>query len=138
MQKKCPDCEQAKELEEFGANKNSPDGLSFYCKECSAIRRKSSHVIRSLRQWTERHDKQCARCGRIDDLQHLWLLGEMIPVTICPSCRELYGLQEMTIEQFYSWIRMKQCARCGYTWNARHPKVALCSRCKSPNWQGEE
>lgn len=136
--KRCSQCEKVKPVSEFGANKNSSDGLSFYCKSCSSVRNKSSQVIRSLRKWTERFDNICARCGRMDSLDHLWLEGEMIPVTICPTCYDLYNDLNMTIEEFYGWIREKQCVKCGYKWNAQQPRPALCPRCKSPYWQGEE
>ena len=133
--KRCPLCKMEKPVSAFGSNANSPDGLSFYCLQCSSLQRKSSYVLRNLRKWAERYESQCARCGRTDNLEHLWLPEEMIPVTICDSCFGEYENQSMTMEQFFHWIREKKCLLCGRTWTARQPKPAVCPRCKSSYWQ---
>jgi hypothetical protein len=44
--KYCPDCKQTKPITGFGRNRQSPDGLHYYCRECAAERQ---------RRWTERH-----------------------------------------------------------------------------------
>jgi hypothetical protein len=41
--KKCPDCKTVKPIKDFGRNRQSPDGLHYYCRECAAERQ---------RQWT--------------------------------------------------------------------------------------
>jgi hypothetical protein len=42
MRKKfCPDCEQELLLTEFGRNRQSVDGLHYYCKECAATRQRA-------------------------------------------------------------------------------------------------
>ena len=133
--KRCPLCEKDKPVSEFGSNANSPDGLSFYCLQCSSLQRKSSYILKNLRKWAERYDTQCARCGRTDGLEHLWLPEEMIPVTVCPDCLGIHERQMMNHEQFFHWIREKKCLLCGRTWTARQPKPAVCPRCKSSYWQ---
>jgi len=40
--KKCPDCTEYKELEEFPRNRNSKDGRHAYCKPCHNARGKES------------------------------------------------------------------------------------------------
>ena len=134
--KRCPLCEEEKPYSEFGSDANRSDGLSFYCLQCSSLQRKSSYILKSLRRWAERYESQCARCGRIDGLEHLWLPDEMIPVTICPDCLGLHESQTMNHEQFFKWLREKKCQLCGRAWIARQPKPAVCPRCKSSYWQG--
>ena len=137
MEKKlCPLCEEEKPYSEFGSDANRPDGLSFYCLQCSSLQRKSSYILKSLRRWAERYESQCARCGRTDGLEHLWLPDEIIPVTICPDCLGLHESQTMTHLQFFKWLREKKCQLCGRAWIARQPKPAVCPRCKSSYWQG--
>jgi len=135
LDKRCPLCKKTKPVSEFGSDANRADGLSFYCLQCSALQRKSSYILKNLRKWAEGYESQCARCGRTDSLEHLWLTAEMIPVTICPDCLGLYESQSMTYLQFFQWLREKKCCLCGHTWIARQPKPAVCPRCKSSYWQ---
>ena len=39
--KRCTCCKEVKELTEFHKHKNKPDGLSYICKTCTAIKRKA-------------------------------------------------------------------------------------------------
>lgn len=41
--KNCAGCQTKKELEEFGKNKNTPDGKNVYCKICARERDRASH-----------------------------------------------------------------------------------------------
>jgi len=38
--KHCPDCDSKRPLREFGRNRQSADGLHYYCKECAAARQR--------------------------------------------------------------------------------------------------
>jgi transposase-like protein len=53
--KKCPTCKKAKPVAEFGRNRQSLDGLHYYCKECAAARQRewsSAHAdkVRTMRR----------------------------------------------------------------------------------------
>lgn len=48
-EKRCPDCKKAKSIKDFGRNRQSPDGLHYYCRECAAERQ---------RQWTALHPEK--------------------------------------------------------------------------------
>lgn len=39
--KRCPDCRQTKDPDEFHRNARKHDGLSVYCKPCARVRRRS-------------------------------------------------------------------------------------------------
>lgn len=38
--KLCPDCESEKPVADFGRNRQSADGLHYYCKPCAAARQR--------------------------------------------------------------------------------------------------
>src|SRR5690242_15629129 len=44
QQKRCPDCQQWKSLEEFPRNKRSKDGHHTYCKPCHNARGKETYT----------------------------------------------------------------------------------------------
>jgi hypothetical protein len=39
--KYCPDCRGPKPVSAFGRNRQSPDGLHYYCKQCAASRQRT-------------------------------------------------------------------------------------------------
>lgn len=39
--KLCPDCERERPVTEFGRNRQSADGLHYYCKPCAAKRQRA-------------------------------------------------------------------------------------------------
>lgn len=47
--KSCPDCKEVKPIVEFGRNRQSVDGLHYYCRHCAAARQ---------RAWTATHPEQ--------------------------------------------------------------------------------
>lgn len=38
--KTCPSCNTAKPEEAFGRNRQTPDGLMYYCRECAALKQR--------------------------------------------------------------------------------------------------
>jgi hypothetical protein len=73
MLKRCPDCQQEKDVSAFSKNASQPDGLQFYCKQCyslrsaAAYRRKRERAGRTVR--VRRQDpegyKFCPRCSTV-------------------------------------------------------------------------
>lgn len=66
--KLCKSCGATRALEDFYRNRNTKDGLSFYCKRCSkekqrASRDKNLAVNASRLGSGEEPDKPCASCG---------------------------------------------------------------------------
>jgi formate dehydrogenase maturation protein FdhE len=50
----CPDCEGPRPISSFGRNRQSKDGLHYYCKECAAARqrkwaRANPETVRAMR-----------------------------------------------------------------------------------------
>lgn len=39
--KLCATCKEKKPLTDFGRNRQSPDGLHYYCKTCAALRQRT-------------------------------------------------------------------------------------------------
>jgi len=39
--KVCATCKESKPLKAFGRNRQSPDGLHYYCKTCAALRQRA-------------------------------------------------------------------------------------------------
>lgn len=70
--KRCYRCEDEKDLTEFGSDKQKPDKLSVYCKECVRNRAREKRYGLSdeqFRAMLEEQDSRCAVCG----------------VTVCPK-----------------------------------------------------
>ena len=70
--KTCPDCGRAKPSRDFGRNRSSRDGLSFYCLACNRERARSSYRRKRARQGREVRDLSWIPEG------FRW----------CPSCRQ--------------------------------------------------
>lgn len=71
--KRCPDCEEEKDVSEFGLNKRMADGLARYCKTC--FRRRS---IQSYRKRKEEQGKAVREAVAVPD-GHKY----------CPRCKEV-------------------------------------------------
>lgn len=39
--KRCTTCKEEKSVEDFGRNRQAPDGLHYYCKTCAALRQRT-------------------------------------------------------------------------------------------------
>lgn len=70
--KRCPDCEEVKELAEFGRNKSYPDGYGFYCKPCVRVRANRTYRERAERQGRKVREPVAVQPG------FKW----------CPSCKQ--------------------------------------------------
>ena len=138
--KECSRCRQFKDVDQFGANSNSTDGLSLYCKACASGIRRANRAIQFLKRWTSQHEDSCCRCGSKKDYGALWLMEYMIPLMICPGCTESYHslASTPTLPAFVHWLRAKKCMRCGHEWQARSPRPYICPRCKSPRWERDD
>ncbi len=103
--KRCPDCGEVKELEEFPRNRNSPDGRHSYCKPCHNARGKESkqrlyggsrhyHLRRrygigaaDFDELVRQQEGRCLICGRPDPEQvdHDHETGEVRGI-LCFNC----------------------------------------------------
>jgi predicted Zn-ribbon and HTH transcriptional regulator len=166
--KQCLKCKKVKPLSHFGSNSNAPDGLNCYCKPCAAQKSRENRTLMSLKRRLSANETICARCGAKSRLSTLWLVGYMLPVTVCKNCYKAYLLypaqielvdnsddpayssleplddiaqipiKVMTIDEFYHWLREKKCLNCGHKWLAQSPEPLRCPNCKSHRWQEEE
>lgn len=137
--KQCLRCQQTKPLSQFGKNRNNPDGLNSYCKPCASLLSRESRHLAGLKHWLTNHEGICAKCGSKSRVGTQWLLGFMLPVSICMICNiEYLSMKDITVDDFYRWLREKHCLRCGHTWLARSPNPIFCPSCKSSEWQEPE
>lgn len=165
--KQCLKCREEKPLSAFGRNTTAADGLNSYCKACAAQQSRENRTLRSLERWLHDNAEVCSRCGSKANLSILWLMGFMLPVSVCKQCYRAYllypaqteladdtnsgsGVLEpkdnapaipikvMTIDEFYRWLREKKCLKCGHEWLAQSPDPLRCPNCKNHHWQEEE
>ena len=59
--KTCPDCGEAKPLDQFSRALKNKDGRYPYCKTCASVRHKAAYALRGKRSWM--NDKTCTWCG---------------------------------------------------------------------------
>jgi hypothetical protein len=62
--KTCPDCGQAKDLEDFPPARKRSDGRSTYCKECMKLRSTASYRKRMAEQGKTVRDRRIAPSGK--------------------------------------------------------------------------
>ena len=53
--KYCADCDKAKPLGQFHRNALAPDGLSYYCKDCSATKDRANSGKSKASSWMRRY-----------------------------------------------------------------------------------
>lgn len=87
--KLCAKCGETKPLEQYGANKQSPTGLTSYCKPCLAAK---AREIRATPEGKKRHYESTVRWV---EAQEHGAPKEYLGVKLCLRCR-----QEKTFDQF--------------------------------------
>lgn len=66
--KKCIDCRQILDLQEFAADKSRPDGREYYCRSC----RKEHQVTKHMKVLIQRGEKQCRSCKEFKALDEFF------------------------------------------------------------------
>lgn len=80
--KPCRDCGVTKPLEDFWANKLSPDGHALYCKPCFTIRNAASAERRAKKQ------------GRVVRKQKSRVVDTPEGMKFCPRCEQVLPLDD--------------------------------------------
>lgn len=97
--KKCTKCKTEKRILEFNKHKGRPDGLSMWCKTCSAERPKEK--------------------TRVPD----FLVGDILSRR-CRSCKEIRPLDEFVTNNKCLNGRERQCWKCNYKHNKENGNLA--------------
>lgn len=79
--KLCAKCGETKSVGEYGANKQSPTGLTSYCKTCLAAK---AREIRATPEGKKRHYESTVRWIQSQDTEGRMAVG----VKLCLRCRE--------------------------------------------------
>lgn len=80
----CTKCLEIKPVTDFGANKQSPSGLTSYCKPCLAIK---AREMRATPEGKKRHYESTVRwVEKINDAESPYL--NPVQVKLCLRCRE--------------------------------------------------
>lgn len=80
----CTKCLEVKPITNFGANKQSPSGLTSYCKRCLAIK---AREMRATPEGKKRHYESTIRwVEKINDAESPYL--NPVQVKLCLRCRE--------------------------------------------------
>ena len=66
MKKYCPSCERNRDSTAFGSNICNVDGLSTYCRECSAEKQRQWKAAnpKKVRQWRQRYIERIKATNR--------------------------------------------------------------------------
>lgn len=108
--KRCPDCGQSKPVHAYGRNKTLPDGLSFYCRECSRARsaawyrnhrQRLGHSVRSTEP-SPPGQRRCAACSetKVVELFPKSRSASSGYQSYCKSCRSVQSRREYFRRQY--------------------------------------
>lgn len=124
----CADCKQMKQVSEFGQNKNSTNGLNWYCKTCADKRDEPYKDKRTEACWLRRYgisvveyqalfDKQkgvCAICGKPETRLHKGVIARLsvdhdhttgeVRGLLCQPCNQGLGSFKDSVENLESAI----------------------------------
>lgn len=99
MSKSCPRCRELKSADEYGRNITRPDGLSFYCLECSRERNRGYYRDKRVRLGHTLRDpddspdgfKRCSRCRVVKSVEefHRHKTQPGGYNTYCKECRSI-------------------------------------------------
>ena len=88
MKKTCAMCQEPKEPDEFGRNRTTRDGLSYYCRECLATKERArrarctaereSKIEASLYQAEARPAMHCYMCQHVTTCKMRVNLGQYV------------------------------------------------------------
>jgi hypothetical protein len=94
--KKCKTCKEEKDLNQFGNNKYSKDGLNYICNTCRAEyelnRRLAKGIIPKVKPIFDNNSKECLRCRIIKTVDHFPdnTRGRLGKGCYCDECYPLY------------------------------------------------
>ena len=77
--KKCSKCGVEKPVEEFGKNRSTKDGLSFYCRPCKSKSDAASHVkhreerLKKRKEWAENNKERKREMDRVWRRSNRWV-----------------------------------------------------------------
>jgi len=131
MRKKCPRCDRTLDVELFGRNKQSVDGLSVYCLECKRKigadfyrqKREAAGFEVRTRERLPPHVKRCARCRELKLLSQFHQLSQQSGGhnPYCKDCRKVmnadthikrtYGLSRVQLDALIE-AQGGRCAIC--------------------------
>ena len=104
MIKTCPRCQETKDIDEFGRNVTSKDGMSFYCLACNRqtsnafYRAKQRADLKDVRQPDSSPDgfKRCAECQQVKPATDFHKSARCKDglVTYCKPCRKERGRRD--------------------------------------------
>lgn len=105
--KTCNSCAFPKHLDEFGSNKNEPDGKQKYCKVCSRLKDKKHYKGSSLRRFKIRERNQDSR------KRHQQLVIDYLSAHPCIDCGEddiicldfdhVNGVKRCNVAEMITW-----------------------------------
>lgn len=157
--KRCTDCGETKPAEDFGLNRQRPDGLSFYCLACNRRRstehyrrrrRANGHQLRHDRGPTPKGHRFCSSCQRFIPIPD-WFsnrgsktgLSSYCKACMRVKCAESYlkrrhGLSTSTREQIHE-SQNGVCAIChdapavhvDHDHDSGHIRGLLCFNCNA-------
>ena len=115
-ERRCPACGEIKTWVAFGRNRTLPDGLSFYCLECSRRRNRKYYAQKRLREGYALREpdvspegfKRCARCRTVKVVEefHRHKTQPGGYNTYCKACRRDIG-SDMHLKRMYGLTRQE-------------------------------
>lgn len=131
--KRCTDCGQTKPAEEFGLNRQRPDGLSFYCRDCNRRRamehyrrrrRASGHQLRHDRGSVPEGHRFCSGCERFIPIAD-WFVNRGSKTGLSSYCKEC-----MRIKGAESYLKRRYGLSTSARQQVHESQNGLCAICR--------
>lgn len=116
--KTCKKCHTAQSLANFHRNRNTPDGYSYYCKDCKRAYDRAYHEpkLKKRRMYASATHKQCRLCERVLEKRYF----SQYRSTYCKECVYAYQARRqisrygISYEQYIAMARAQgyKCAIC--------------------------